>query len=134
MTGRHPADEPFAVADWRRRVAQMYADVRRVATDDPAAAHAIWVQRRDELLAEHPASPLDVVAKASFEGLDIPHHDPAYRFECEVLPATAQRLDVSTGGGRGRAVRAHRHRRAGRPGHPRGVGDPHATGAACSSR
>ena len=97
VTGRHPADEPFAVADWRRRVAQMYADVRRIAGDDPAAAHAVWVQRRDELLAEHPASPLDVVAKASFEGLDVPRHDAAYRFECEVLPATAQRLDVSTG-------------------------------------
>ena len=101
MTGRHPADEPFAVADWRRRVAQMYADVRRIAGDDPAAAHAVWVQRRDELLAEHPASPLDVVAKASFEGLDVPHHDAAYRFECEVLP------------GHGAAARReHRRRRA----------------------
>lgn len=97
VPGRHPAEEPFAVADWRRRVAQMYADVRRLAKSDPATAHAVWVQRRDELLADHPASPLDVVAKASFEGLDIPHYDPAYRFECEVLPATHQRLDVSTG-------------------------------------
>ncbi|WP_456845123.1 DUF1684 domain-containing protein [Cellulomonas sp. P5_C6] len=75
----------------------MYADVRRLAQSDPATAHAVWVQRRDELLADHPASPLDVVAKASFEGLDIPHYDPAYRFECEVLPAAHQRLDVSTG-------------------------------------
>jgi uncharacterized protein (DUF1684 family) len=97
VPGRHPADEPFAVADWRRRVAQMYAEVRRLAAADPATAHAVWVQRRDELLAEHPSSPLDVVAKASFEGLDVPHYDPAFRFECEVQPATHQRLDVSTG-------------------------------------
>ena len=97
VPGRHPADEPFAVADWRRRVAEIYADVRRVATDDPSAAHATWVQRRDELLAEHPASPLDAVATASFEGLDVPHYDPAYRFECDLRPAPAQRLDVSTG-------------------------------------
>ena len=97
VPGRHPADEPFAVADWRRRVAEIYADVRRIAADDPAAAHATWVQRRDELLAEHPASPLDAVAKASFEGLDIPHYDAAYRFECELRPAPQQRLDVSTG-------------------------------------
>ncbi|WP_235522268.1 DUF1684 domain-containing protein [Cellulomonas sp. Root137] len=95
--GRHPADEPFAVADWRRRVAEIYADVRRLSSDDPAAAHATWVQRRDELLAEHPASPLDAATKASFEGLDIPHYDAAYRFECEIRPAPAQRLDVSTG-------------------------------------
>ncbi|MEZ0446944.1 DUF1684 domain-containing protein [Cellulomonas sp. ICMP 17802] len=95
--GRHPADEPFSVADWRRRVAQIYADVRRLAQTDPATAHAVWVQRRDELLAEHPSSPLDAAAKASFEGLAVPHYDPAYRFECEVLPAPPQRLDVSTG-------------------------------------
>jgi len=95
--GRHPADEPFAVADWRRRVAEIYADVRRLSADDPAAAHAIWVQRRDELLADHPASPLDAVAKASFEGLDVPHYDPAFRFEGEIRGAPAQRLDVATG-------------------------------------
>jgi uncharacterized protein (DUF1684 family) len=94
---RHPADEPFAVADWRRRVAQLYADVRRIADSEPAAAHGVWVQRRDELLAEHPASPLDAAAKAAFEGLDVPHYDPAFRFECEVRPAPQQRLDVSTG-------------------------------------
>jgi len=97
VPARHPADEPFAVADWRRRVAQMYADVRRLAESDPATAHAVWVQRRDELLAEHPASPLDADAKAAFEGLAVPHYDPAYRFECAVLPAAHQRLDVSTG-------------------------------------
>ncbi len=97
VPGRHPAEEPFAVADWRRRVAQTYADVRRIADEDPAAAHAVWVQRRDELMADHPASPLDHAAKAAFEGLDVPHYDPAYRFECDVLPATHQRLDVSTG-------------------------------------
>ena len=94
---RHPADEPFAVADWRRRVAELYADVRRAAAQDPAAAHATWVQRRDALLAEHPASPLDAAAKEAFEGLDIPRYDPAYRFECEVLEADPERLDISSG-------------------------------------
>ncbi len=74
--GRHPADEPFAVADWRRRVAEIYADVRRVSVDDPSSAQAQWVQRRDVLLAEHPASPLDADAKAAFEGLDVPPTTP----------------------------------------------------------
>ena len=96
-TERHPADEPFVVADWRRRVAELYADVRRIGSQDPAAAHATWVQRRDALLAEHPASPLDAAAKTAFEGLAIPRYDPAFRFECEVLPADAERLDISSG-------------------------------------
>src|SRR4051794_16722477 len=75
----------------------MYADVRRIAASDAASAHAVWVQRRDELLAEHPASPLAAAAKHAFEGLDVPRYDPAYRFECDVRPATPQRLDVATG-------------------------------------
>lgn len=89
--------DPVLVADWRRRVTEAYADVRRIAADDPAGAHAVWVQRRDELFAEHPASPLDVATRASFAGLDVAPYDPAFRFEVELRPSTRQRLDVSTG-------------------------------------
>ncbi|WP_426596011.1 DUF1684 domain-containing protein [Cellulomonas sp. McL0617] len=74
----------------------MYADVRRIAAGDPAAAHGVWVQQRDELFATHPASPLDVVASASFAGLDVAPYDPAYRFEAVLEPAGQQRMDVAT--------------------------------------
>ena len=86
MTAPASAFDPVAIADWRRRVAQMYADVRRIAATDPAAAHGVWVQQRDELFATHPASPLDVVASASFAGLDVAPYDPAYRFEVASSP------------------------------------------------
>lgn len=89
--------DPLLVADWRRRVAEAYAEVRRIAADDPAGAHAVWVQRRDELFADHPASPLDAATRASFGGLDVAPYDASFRFEVEVRPATRQRLDVSTG-------------------------------------
>ncbi|MGY4645066.1 DUF1684 domain-containing protein [Cellulomonas sp. URHB0016] len=91
-----PAADALAVADWRRRVAEAYADVRHLASHDPAQAHAVWVQRRDELFAEHPASPLDAAARAFFAGLDVAPYDPAYRFEVEVRPAEPQRLEIST--------------------------------------
>lgn len=45
----------LALLDWRRRVAALYAAVR--ATDDPAAAHALWIEWRVELFATHPQSP-----------------------------------------------------------------------------
>jgi len=90
------AFDPVAIADWRRRVAQMYADVRRIAASDPEAAHGVWVQQRDELFAMHAASPLDVVASASFEGLEVARYDPAYRFEAVIEPAGQQRMDVAT--------------------------------------
>ena len=135
VTGRHPADEPFAVADWRRRVAQMYADVRRIAvsTTRPPRTPS-GCSGATSCSPTHPASPLDVVAKASFEGLDVPHHDPAYRFECEVLPATAQRLDVSTGTDGVVPFERIGTVELGDLGSARRVGDPRLRRAACSSR
>jgi uncharacterized protein len=89
--------DALAVADWRRRVAQLYADVRRIAATDPAAAHREWVDRRDELFAGHAASPLRPAAKAVFTGLDVAPYDPAYRFEVRVRATSPQRLEVATG-------------------------------------
>lgn len=92
-----PARDVLHVVDWRRRVARLYAEVRHAATDDPLVAHALWVTGRDELFAEHPASPLDRDARAAFTGLDVAPYDPAFRFDAEVLPAPGRRLEVPTG-------------------------------------
>jgi len=43
------------LADWRRRVAELYAAIR--ADDDPVRAHARWRSVRDELIGKHPQSP-----------------------------------------------------------------------------
>lgn len=85
------------VVDWRREVHALYADVRRVAADDPRAAHAEWVRRRDALLAAHPASPLSPAERSAFGGLDVAAYDPAFRFEAELEPADGARLEVPTG-------------------------------------
>lgn len=92
-----PLTAALEVADWRRRTSATYAQVRELAHDDPAAAHAVWVQQRDELFAYHPASPLTPDGRADFSGLDVAPYDPAYRFEVTVEPAGQQRLDVTTG-------------------------------------
>ncbi|WP_246036392.1 MULTISPECIES: DUF1684 domain-containing protein [Cellulomonas] len=92
-----PLTAALEVADWRRRVAETYAQVRAIARDDPAGAHAVWVQQRDELFAEHPASPLTPDARAEFAGLDVAPYDPAYRFRVAVEPAAEQRLEIATG-------------------------------------
>ncbi len=44
------------LADWRRRVAVLYAAVR--AETEPKEGHALWRRGRDELMREHPESPL----------------------------------------------------------------------------
>ncbi|WP_233575388.1 DUF1684 domain-containing protein [Cellulomonas sp. PhB150] len=86
-------DYALAVADWRLRVARIYAAVR--ASEDPADAHAGWVAARDELFATHPASP--ILDQESFAGLDVAPYDPSMRFVVPVLPDEPRRMDVPTG-------------------------------------
>ena len=80
--------------DWRRRVAAIYADVRRCA--DPGVAHAAWRADRDELFAGHPDSPLLPEQRAAFGGLPCAPYDPALRFEVEV--AEPRSYDIPTSG------------------------------------
>ncbi len=83
------------VLDWRRRVRDAYEAAR--AESQVTIAHAIWSRRRDELFATHPASPLSAEAKRDFRGLPVAPYDQAFRFEVEVEPAEAERLEVPTG-------------------------------------
>ncbi|WP_246299275.1 DUF1684 domain-containing protein [Microcella indica] len=85
----------LAVADWRRRITALYAEVRE-ATDLPAA-HDHWRRARDELFAHHPASPLLPADREAFTGLRVTPYDPAWRFECVIQDAEPRRLDVETG-------------------------------------
>ncbi|MRG60177.1 DUF1684 domain-containing protein [Agromyces sp. CFH 90414] len=72
------------LADWRRRVAGLYAGVRQLSATDPAAGHELWRSGRDELFAGHPQSPLLPDDRARFTGLTVSRYDPDWRFELEV--------------------------------------------------
>jgi uncharacterized protein (DUF1684 family) len=66
------------VWDWRRRTFALYAAVR--AEGDPAAAHACWVEARNTLLTDHPASSVPAQLRAGYDGAEVSAYDPAYRF------------------------------------------------------
>ena len=83
------------VADWRRQVFALYAEVR--ASTDMYAAHDLWRRGRDRLFLEHPSTPLLPEDRASFSGLPVRPYDPAWRFEAVVLAATPRRIEVETG-------------------------------------
>jgi len=92
------AADALDIADWRRRVFALYAQVRECSAHDPREAHALWQATRDELFASHPASPVPASERASFTGLPVAAYDPAWRFETEVVaPDAEQRLDIPTG-------------------------------------
>ncbi|MET9273463.1 DUF1684 domain-containing protein [Kribbella sp. NPDC003557] len=72
----------LAVADWRRQVFELYRSVR--AEPDPAAAHTHWQTGRNDLLRNHPASPVPGEQRAQYAGAPVAAYDPQYRFEATV--------------------------------------------------
>lgn len=86
------------VTDWRQRVFALYATVRELSLDNPAAAHRVWRDTRDELFATHPATPLLPSSLAAFSGLPVREYDPNWRFECTITEAvTPVTMNVETG-------------------------------------
>lgn len=67
------------LADWRRRVAALYAEVRALAATDPAVAHRHWRSVRERLYREHPQSPVPRNARDGFRAHYF-KYDPALRF------------------------------------------------------
>lgn len=88
-----PADDRLAsrldLADWRRRVADLYAGVRDIAARDPRAAWEHWRAVRDELYRTHPQSPVPAEARTAFVGRYSPY-DPALRIEGILEPGEAR--------------------------------------------
>jgi hypothetical protein len=82
------------LADWRRRVAELYAQIR--AMPEPEAAHAIWRATRDELFRAHPQSPLPPEDPLRDTGLPYWPYDPALRFTAALEPAEPAAFDVPT--------------------------------------
>jgi uncharacterized protein len=73
------------LADWRRRVARLYADVRFLYPGDPVAAWQLWRTEREILFREHPQTPLLPADRASFHGRYW-GYDARLAFELEVQP------------------------------------------------
>jgi uncharacterized protein len=82
----------LSLADWRRRIAALYADVRAMAATDPAVALAHWRAVRERLFREHPQSPVPVADRAAFRARHFAH-DPALRFLARVEPPPADDRD-----------------------------------------
>ena len=91
-----PSGDLLALADWKRRIADLYRAVR--AEPDAATAWRLWRATRDELFARHPQSPLSEDARAGFAGLSCFAHDPALRVLADVVPAPAETIDIGSSG------------------------------------
>jgi uncharacterized protein (DUF1684 family) len=78
------ASNPFLeLADYRRRVAQMYADVRN-SQGAPEVAWSRFRQERENLFRTHPQSALDPDQKKRFNGLPYFPYNPGLRLRLHV--------------------------------------------------
>jgi uncharacterized protein (DUF1684 family) len=104
--------EALELADWRRRIADLYARVRDRAATDPAAAWEDWRATREAMFRDHPQSPVPADARPAFRARHWPY-DPTLRLEAVVVPEAPSEpasvaaslgglsmlLPISTGGG-----------------------------------
>jgi uncharacterized protein (DUF1684 family) len=93
-------DPLLDLLDYRRRVNEMYGEVRALRERDPRAAHRRWREVRDLIFGSHPQSALPREARAAFRGLPYRDYDPAFAFTAAVrpLPHESYDVDTSTGG------------------------------------
>lgn len=94
------ADEVLQLLDYRRRVADLYREVR--VGGGGHAAWENWRSGRDGLFRHHPQSPYDEEARATLQPLPYFDHDPAWRTEGRLVPAVDPEsftLQHSSGGG-----------------------------------
>jgi uncharacterized protein len=88
--------DPLALADWRRAVAELYADVRREAPHSPQRAWNRFRTGRDRLFHEHSQSPLSREAGPGPFGLAYYPYDPAWRMKVPVeRDVRRETVDVS---------------------------------------
>ncbi len=86
MSDPSSAIEHLELADWRRRIAALYVEVRVMAAADPAIALAHWRSVRENLYRTHSQSPLPPDRRSSFRAAHF-DHDPALRFAVAIEPA-----------------------------------------------
>ncbi len=87
------AQADLELADWRRRVGDLYRLRGADAITD-------WRRGRDGLFATHPQSPIALPDRPGFAGLKYFEPDPRYRVRCRMDPPTEgdDWLDIDTGG------------------------------------
>jgi uncharacterized protein (DUF1684 family) len=82
-------EERLQLADWRRRVAEMYATWRAESSADPELATSRLRAARDDMFRNHPQSPIPIDQRARFGGLLYFDYDPAYRMTAVLEPEEA---------------------------------------------
>jgi uncharacterized protein (DUF1684 family) len=88
--------DELELLDWKRRVFELYAEVRRLP--DPRAAWQLWRDTRDELFSSHSQTPLPADLHTAFRGVPYFDYDPELRVLADVEPAERVQRQIATSG------------------------------------
>lgn len=86
--------ELLDLLDWKRRVFELYASVRRSADIPEAWRH--WREARADLLLTHTQSPLSLDRRETVHGVSYFEYDPRVRVLAEVRPSERELLTIGT--------------------------------------
>ena len=90
-----PGDR-ISLAQWRRTIAELYAEVRAIAATDPQRAADVFRAGRDRLFRAHPDSPIPARDRAQWNGASWYRYDPAWRTIGMVKPlADTDTFDIA---------------------------------------
>lgn len=89
-------DEIVTLLDWKRRIFQLYAEVR--ADPDPANAWRRWKKERDELFRHHSQSPLPSIKREAFRGVPYFEYGTEYRVVARLERVAPQSYEIATSG------------------------------------
>jgi len=80
----------YELADWRRRINDLYSQIRNF--DDPVQAWRHWHEVRSKLFRTHPMSPVPVLQRASFVEIPVFEYDAGLRFEVALEPVQKKQV------------------------------------------
>jgi uncharacterized protein (DUF1684 family) len=92
-----PVVDSLSLLDWRRRVGELYAEIR--ATPDKRAAWRRWQKTRAHLFREHAQSPIPAAERQGYTGPYLYDYDPAWALTGSVEPIETRRLEIVTSSG-----------------------------------
>lgn len=87
-------EDVVTLLDWRRRVAELYAEIR--GTADPQAAWQRWTEARARLFHRHPQSPVPAAGRDGYNGPPVYQYDPGWRVLAALERAHPVRLELPT--------------------------------------
>ena len=94
-------ENPYTLAQWRRSVAELYAQVRRSSAAEPLKTWRAFRESKNDLLRQHPQSPLDNESRRNFRGLDYFPYNPVFRTKGTIrmdIDRVGEKMDLARDG------------------------------------